>query len=197
MASQGIRLSSVALDGDAVYWIEGRPHEAGRNVLVRRAPDGTTRDVTPGGFNTRSRVHEYGGGAYLADGRHVYFVNFIDQRVYALDLEDAASPTQPTPLTPEGAFCHGDFTLDRTHRRLIGIREDHTVAGREAVTDARRHPARRRRDARAGLERRLLLHSAHRPDGQEPVLAVVDASAHALGRHGAVGRANRQRGRSW
>ena len=131
VAAQGIRLSSVALDGDAVYWIEGRPHEAGRNVLVRCAADGTTRDVTPGGFNTRSRVHEYGGGAYLADGRHVYFVNFSDQRVYALDLEDGGAPT---PLTPEGAFCHGDFTLDRAHRRLVGIREDHTVAGREAVT---------------------------------------------------------------
>jgi len=130
VAAQGVRLSSVALDGDAVYWIEGRPHEAGRNVLVRRAADATTRDVTPVGFNTRSRVHEYGGGAYLADGRHVYFVNFSDQRVYALDLQDGAAPT---PLTPEGAFCHGDFALDRAHRRLIGIREDHTVAG-EAVT---------------------------------------------------------------
>src|SRR5688572_33418211 len=107
VAAQGIRLSSVALDGEAIYWIEGRPHEAGRNVLVRRAADGTTRDVTPEGFNTRSRVHEYGGGAYLADGRHVYFVNFSDQRVYAMDLEDRAAPT---PLTPDGAFCHGDFT---------------------------------------------------------------------------------------
>jgi dipeptidyl aminopeptidase/acylaminoacyl peptidase len=134
VAAQGIRLSSVALDGDAVYWIEGRPHEAGRNVLVRRAADGSTRDVTPGGFNTRSRVHEYGGGAYLAEGRHVYFVNFSDQRVYALDLEDGRAPTPLTPLTPDGLFCHGDFTLDRANRRLIAIREDHTMAGREAVT---------------------------------------------------------------
>jgi dipeptidyl aminopeptidase/acylaminoacyl peptidase len=131
VAAQGVRLSSVSLDGDAIYWVEGRPHEAGRNVLVRRARDGTTHDVTPAGFNTRSRVHEYGGGAYLPDGPRVYFVNFDDQRVYALDLEDRKAPA---PLTPEGAFCYGDFTLDRARRRLICVREDHTVPGREAVT---------------------------------------------------------------
>ena len=131
VAAQGVRLSSVALDGETVYWIEGRPQEGGRNVLIRRAADGTTREVTPAGFNTRSRVHEYGGGAYLVDGRHVYFVNFTDQRVYALNLEKDAAPTA---LTPEGAFCFGDFTLDRARRRLICIREDHTEPGREAVT---------------------------------------------------------------
>src|SRR5688572_13548403 len=131
VAAQGLRLSSVSLDGEAVYWIEGRPSEAGRNVLVRREADGSTRDVTPAGFNTRSRVHEYGGGAYLVDGRRVYFVNFSDQRVYALNLGDDAPPR---PLTPEGAFCYGDFSLDHARRRLVCIREDHTEPGREAVT---------------------------------------------------------------
>ena len=130
VAAQGVRLSSVSLDGDAVYWIEGRPAEGGRNVLVRFVA-GAARDVTPAGFNTRSRVHEYGGGAYLVDGSRVYFVNFSDQRVYGLDLEDQPAPA---PLTPDGAFCHGDFALDRLHRRLICIREDHTQAGREAAT---------------------------------------------------------------
>jgi dipeptidyl aminopeptidase/acylaminoacyl peptidase len=131
IAAQGLRLSSVAVDGELVYWLEGRPQEGGRNVLVQAAPDGTTRDITPPGFNTRSRVHEYGGGAYLLEAGRVYFVNFADQRVYALDL---GSDDAPRPLTPEGAYCYGDFTFDRTHRRVICIREDHTEAGREAVT---------------------------------------------------------------
>lgn len=131
VAAQGVRLSSVAIAGDAVYWIEGRPQEGGRNVLVRHTAGGATRDVTPPGFNTRSRVHEYGGGAYLVDADHVYFVHFDDQRVYAGDLD---GQTPPVPLTPEGAFCHGDFALDRPRRRLICIREDHSVPGREAVT---------------------------------------------------------------
>lgn len=131
VATQGLRLSSVAVDGDAVYWVEGRPSEGGRNVVVRRAADGECRDVVPAGFNARSRVHEYGGGAYLVDGRTVYFVNFADQRLYAVDL---VSGDAPRPLTPLGDYCFGDPALDRARRRLVCIREDHTVPGREAVT---------------------------------------------------------------
>ena len=40
------------------------------------------RDVTPTGFNARTRVHEYGGGDYtVADGT-IVFSNFADQRLY-------------------------------------------------------------------------------------------------------------------
>jgi dipeptidyl aminopeptidase/acylaminoacyl peptidase len=131
VAAQGVRLSSVSLDAGSVYWIEGRPQEGGRNVLVRQAADGATCDVIPPGFNARSRVHEYGGGAYLIDGHDAYFVNFADQRVYAMPVDGRRAPV---PLTPEGAFCHGDFALDRGRRRLLCIREDHSQAGREAVT---------------------------------------------------------------
>ena len=131
VASQGLRLSSGAVDGDSVYWVEGRPSEGGRNVVVQRTADGLVRDVVPAGFNARSRVHEYGGGAYLVDGPLLYFVNFGDQRLYAVDLVSSAAPV---PLTPEGVYCFGDPTIDRTRRRLVCIREDHTVPGREAVT---------------------------------------------------------------
>ena len=62
-ATQGLRLGAPAVDGPDVYWLEGRPAEGGRNVLVRRARDGTVRELTPPGFNVRTRVHEYGGGA--------------------------------------------------------------------------------------------------------------------------------------
>ena len=71
VAAQGLRLGSVVADGDAVYWVEGRPSEGGRSVVVRRTADGGIRDVVPAGFNARTRVHEYGGGAYLVDGRHL------------------------------------------------------------------------------------------------------------------------------
>src|SRR5262245_58456489 len=59
-----IGLEQIALDGDDIYWIEARPSEAGRNVIVRRTPHGKITDVTPTPFNARTRVHEYGGGAY-------------------------------------------------------------------------------------------------------------------------------------
>ncbi|MGZ9277012.1 MAG: hypothetical protein ACXW4L_07820, partial [Candidatus Limnocylindrales bacterium] len=37
-----VRLGEPWIDGDDVYWIEGRADEAGRSVLVRHAADGTT-----------------------------------------------------------------------------------------------------------------------------------------------------------
>lgn len=44
-----LRLDQIQLDGDDVYWIEGRASEGGRNVIVRRSPDGDIADVTPPG----------------------------------------------------------------------------------------------------------------------------------------------------
>src|SRR4030095_1377601 len=85
VATQGLRLGSVAVDGDDIYWIEGRAHEAGRNVLVRRSADGRIADVTPPGLNVRTRVHEYGGGAYVVADGEIFFSNFSDQRIYRID----------------------------------------------------------------------------------------------------------------
>src|SRR6188508_205999 len=130
VAAQSLRLSAVTIDGDDIYWLEGRPAEGGRNVLVRRTPDGATCDVTPAPFNVRTRVHEYGGGAYLVDRGTVWFSNFADQRLYRLDAGQVA----PEALTPEGAWFYADVCFDRARRRLIAVREDHTVAGQEAVT---------------------------------------------------------------
>ena len=77
-----LRLDQIQLDGEDVYWIEGRASEGGRSVIVRRSPDGEISDVTPPGFNVRTRVHEYGGGAYTVDEGTIYFSNFADQRIY-------------------------------------------------------------------------------------------------------------------
>src|SRR5690348_13932344 len=74
-----VNLQSPLLDGDRLYWLEGRPTEGGRNVLLRRTPDGAITECTPAPFNVRSRVHEYGGGAYLPAGDTIYCVNYNDQ----------------------------------------------------------------------------------------------------------------------
>jgi dipeptidyl aminopeptidase/acylaminoacyl peptidase len=129
VAAQGIRLSYVAVDGDDIYWIEGRPHEAGRNALVRRRPDGSVEDVTPSDFNVRTRVHEYGGGAYLVSEGIGYASNFADQRIYRI-----APNEPPVPITPAGKWFFADATLDLTRKRLIAVREDHSDPDREAVT---------------------------------------------------------------
>ncbi|MET0164969.1 MAG: S9 family peptidase, partial [Vicinamibacterales bacterium] len=107
VAAQGLRLSYVALDGDDLSGIEGRPHEAGRNALVRLR-NGRIEDVTPSDFNVRTRVHEYGGGAYVVAAGVVYASNFADQRVYRIAAND-----QPIPMTPAGKWFYADATLDR------------------------------------------------------------------------------------
>src|SRR6266478_1206440 len=77
-----IGLSQVKLDRDDIYWIEMRPSEGGRQVIVRHTSDGRRADVTPQEFNARTRVHEYGGGDYVAHDGVVYFSNFGDQGLY-------------------------------------------------------------------------------------------------------------------
>ncbi len=123
-----VRLGQVNLDGNDIYWIEERANEGGRNVIVRRTPNGQTADITPAGFSARTRVHEYGGGSYTVSGGAVYFSNFADQRIYRQDGPSA----EPHPITPEGAFCYADATADERRQRLICVREDRTGSEREA-----------------------------------------------------------------
>src|SRR5438067_2584391 len=123
-----IDFSRLQLDGDDLYWGEQRPSEGGRTVLVRRGRDGAIEDVTPAGFNVRTRVHEYGGGAFLVHEGTVWFSNFKDQRVYRQNRGAA-----PTPITPEADIRHADFIYDQGRRRLIAVREDHTTGAAQAV----------------------------------------------------------------
>ena len=128
IVSETIGLGQIALDGQDVYWVEGRPTEGGRYVIVRRMLDGRTTDVTPPPFNARTRVHEYGGGAFaVADGT-VYFSNFSDQRLYRQD-----PGAEPRPITPEADLRYADGIIDHRRSRMICVREDHTDPGREAV----------------------------------------------------------------
>ena len=128
MVSETIGLGQIAIDGEDVYWIEGRPAEAGRTVIVRRTPDGQTIDIAPPPFNVRTRVNEYGGGAYCVADGIVYFSNFADQRLYRL-----IPGSQPQPLTPEAKMSYADAVIDRQRNRLYAVREDHTGEGQEAV----------------------------------------------------------------
>jgi dipeptidyl aminopeptidase/acylaminoacyl peptidase len=128
IVSASIHLGPIVLDGRDTYWLEGRPLEAGRNVIVRRGPDGLVADVNPQLFNARTRVHEYGGGAYTVVDGVVYFSNFADQRLYRM-----APGSTPLALTPAVDLRYADAAYDRRRGRLIAIREDHTRPGEEAV----------------------------------------------------------------
>jgi dipeptidyl aminopeptidase/acylaminoacyl peptidase len=124
-----VGLGQLAFDGDDVLFTEIRPAEKGRSVLVRRSRDGTISDVTPPGFNVRTRVHEYGGGDYVVRDGVVFFSNFADQRVYRQDPGRA-----PEPLTPESPLRFADYQFDKARERLICVREDkRLVESREDV----------------------------------------------------------------
>ncbi len=128
VASGAVRLEQVVLDGENIYWIEMRPAEGGRCVVVRRSPQGRTDDITPSLFNARTRVHEYGGGALAVHNGIVYFSNFTDQRLYC-----QAPGGKPRPITPKGKLRYADMVVDSHRDRLICVCEDHTVAGHEPV----------------------------------------------------------------
>ena len=208
--------------GDALYWLESRPLEGGRQVIMRQSADGAVAELTPPPFNVRTRVHEYGGGAWLAGpegaggsgGDSLYFVNFADQRLYVQSPPTAA----PRALTPEGPMRYADLALDDARGRLLCVREDHTGDGQPVNTLAAVDLARRessRQDPRQvhsgpwrsgpsagtfGWQSQVLVSGSDfysdprlSPDGRQSGLAQLEPSQHALGRHRAVaGRARRR-----
>jgi dipeptidyl aminopeptidase/acylaminoacyl peptidase len=139
VAAAGRRLAAPALAGDgAVWWAEGRPSEGGRVVLMRQSVrrlsdidvqatnggDGP-EEVTPAGFNVRTRVHEYGGGAWsLAGDDLVLFVNFADQRLYSQRLGEEPVAITPEPETAAG-LRYADFRVTPDGRTVVCVREVH------------------------------------------------------------------------
>ncbi len=110
--------------GEDVWWLEARPAEKGRFAI--RRPSG---DVLVAPWNARTRVHEYGGGAWTAtpDGI-VVFAEFSDQRLYRLDEPGG----EPVPLTPEppqpGAWRYAELQILRVGE-IWCIREQHGTDG--------------------------------------------------------------------
>ncbi len=119
IADTTISLSGIAVDGSDLYWLENRPREGGRVVLVRDC-QGEIADMTPPNYSVRSRAHEYGGGAVMVADGTIYFVNLTDQCIYR--QSDAGAP-QLLVSAENDRFA--DMVLDRTGNRLICVRERH------------------------------------------------------------------------
>jgi dipeptidyl aminopeptidase/acylaminoacyl peptidase len=128
IVSKTIRLGQIALDGDNIYWLEMRPSEAGRSVIVRRSPEGQQVDINPPPYNARTKVHEYGGGSFAVHEGIVYFSNFADQRLYRQKPGET-----PQPFTPPAQLRYADTIADPQRNRLICVCEDHSQPGHEAT----------------------------------------------------------------
>jgi dipeptidyl aminopeptidase/acylaminoacyl peptidase len=126
LARGGRRLGGPTLAADgAVWWAEGRPAEGGRSALMRRPAGGEPEEVTPAGVNVRTRVHEYGGGAWKLLGPELcVYVDFADQRVYRLELGGEPVAITPEPDEPAG-LRYADFEVTPDGKTLFCVREIH------------------------------------------------------------------------
>jgi dipeptidyl aminopeptidase/acylaminoacyl peptidase len=129
IVSGSIGLGAIAIDGESIYWTEMRPAERGRYVIVRHDPSGRISDITPPPLSARTRVHEYGGGAYTVANGVVYFSNFADQFIYRVQPGSA-----PQQLTSTEGLRYADAIVDIPRNRLICVREDHRDTASEAVS---------------------------------------------------------------
>jgi len=127
VASASIGLGWTAVDGDTVWWLETRPAEGGRGVLVRWSPGAGVVEATPPPWNVRTRVHEYGGGAFAVAGDLVCFSNLPDHRLYVLEAGGA-----PRAVTPAGPWRFADGVIDRRRGALVCVAEDHGGTGEPA-----------------------------------------------------------------
>ncbi|MGI9200143.1 MAG: prolyl oligopeptidase family serine peptidase [Woeseiaceae bacterium] len=121
-------VSELFADGDQIYFIEKRASADGRNVLVRLNANNTPEQLTDSAISIRSRVHEYGGRPYVVDGGNIYYSEFSDQKIY---LRSADS--KPQALTRDG-LRYMECVVDRRHKQLLCVREDHREAGEPTNT---------------------------------------------------------------
>ena len=139
IVASSIGLGGVLIDGGDVYWIETRPQEQGRSVIVRCSQSGQQNDVPPTvpqngqpAFNVRTRVHEYGGGAYLVSSGVVYFCNDADQRLYRQEGTAPPVPITEAPAKPRG-LRYADGIMDAAHNRMIWVCEDHQTGSDQPI----------------------------------------------------------------
>lgn len=127
IVSQTIGIGAIAIAGNHLYWLEKRPQEQGRSVIVGYFSPRKPTDITPTAMSVRSKVHEYGGGAYtvIQEGQ-IYFSNYSDGRIYQQNLHQL-----PQPVTNKLQQRYADLIVDSAGNRLICVCEDHSIADAE------------------------------------------------------------------
>ncbi len=136
VAAGGTRFGDLATrttdDGVEIWWLESRPSEAGRGVLVVQRPGREPADQLDAPWSVRTQVHEYGGGSFWLGARYVYFAHWSDQRLYRFDpLQPDESTPQPLTTEPptERGWRYADGVEHPDGTAVVCVREDHTHGG--------------------------------------------------------------------
>lgn len=119
LVEDAVRLGQIRAQKDSVFWVEGRPQEKGRGVLVHWTPGRRPEDVTPNPYSVRTKAHEYGGGDFLACPDGLVFSHASDQRLYW-----QAKDRTPVALTDEGPWRYADAILDASRERILCVVEE-------------------------------------------------------------------------
>ncbi len=119
IVSSAIKLGDILLDKGTVYWNEIRPEEKGRSVIVSNG-----KDLLPEGYSARSRVHEYGGGAFTVHDGTLYFVNDKDQKLYRRDPHGDISP-----MCGGEGLRYANPLFDPKRNVLYAVQEEHRADG--------------------------------------------------------------------
>ena len=130
IVSKTIGIGSLVVNQDDIYWLEKRPQEKGRNLIVGYSNHRGLKNITPSSFSVRSKIHEYGGGAFTIEQDTIYFSNYSDGRIYQQVLNK-----QPKALTNKVQQRYGDIIVDSSRNRLICVCEDHSPTDREAINN--------------------------------------------------------------
>ena len=130
LVSGAVGISEVVADGNDVYWAENRPSEGGRVAIVRWR-DGEIADVVGPDVSARTRVHEYGGGAWWAERQKLFFSD--DARAGELFVLDTTSGKE-TQLTSSG-YRYSDGRLSPDGQWFVCVRERHDGPADESVVN--------------------------------------------------------------
>jgi dipeptidyl aminopeptidase/acylaminoacyl peptidase len=177
LVEHAVGLSDLdVVDGDLV-WIELRPTDGARQVVVRCAPGRPPVDLIPPPFSARTSVHEYGGAPFAVSGDTCWFVNFADQRIWAVSGGGEPRPLTPEPEVPR-SVRYADLVVDTARASLLAVRERHDVNGVEGATGVVNDLVRIRTDG-SGIEVIAAGHDFYAaprlaPDGRRIVFVAWD-----------------------
>jgi dipeptidyl aminopeptidase/acylaminoacyl peptidase len=120
MTGKTVGLGALSADGDTLYWLEARPNEAGRAVLMRWSEAAGKVELTPAPINVGTRVHEYGGGSYAVCAGWIVYGEHADGTVWLIEPGGAVRRIAAAP-----GCRYADFRFDLPRGRILAVREDH------------------------------------------------------------------------